>query len=178
MESIESLNKQLENIYGIDTMTGRVMYRIVFSDDQYEKRLTEYDDKGNPLFLPEVRELPKYRQWIQGKYILENLVYISNPEVERELAGQKLSYEPLFVFDDKDGNPLPPRFDVCQLVISALQAAKKGGGYVKYREGEATEEREKAIQKLQEDLFGNETDTSDALKYREGVTVPKNYGDN
>lgn len=174
MEDLNRINKQLHDKFGIDTVTGREMYRVVWAEDQFENRLTEFDDRGNPLLVPEIRSLPKY-QWIKGKYILENLMYISNPESQKELAGQKLSYEVIFVFDDKDGNPLPPLFDVCVLVITTMQAAMKGGGYVKYKEGDPIETRKEEIEALQEELFGNESDLTDSLAQGSGIVVPNKY---
>lgn len=173
-DELERINKQLADRFGIDTVTGRVMYRVVWAEDQFENRLTDYDDKGNPLLIPEIRLLPKY-QWIKGKYILENLMYITNSESQKELAGEKLSYEVIFTFDDKNGNPLPPVFDVCVLVITTMQAAMKGGGYVKYKEGEPLEERKKEVEALQMELFGNESDTTDALAHGSGIVVPNKY---
>jgi hypothetical protein len=174
MTEVERINKQLADRFGIDTVTGRVMYRVVWAEEQFENRLTEYDDRGNPLLVPEVRLLPKY-QWIKGKFILENLMYIANPESQKELAGQKLSYEVVFVFDDKNGNPLPPNFDVCVLVITTMQAAMKGGGYVKYKEGNPVEERKQEIEALQQELFGDESEITDALARGSGIVVPNKY---
>lgn len=173
-EAIDKLNYKLHRTYG-DDLTGRVIYRVVWAEDQRENRLTEYDDHGNQLVQPEVRLLPKY-QWIVGKYILEKLMYIANPESQKELAGQVLSYECIFAFEDAAGNPLPPLFDVCQLVISTMEAAMKGGGFVKYKSDDTPEKRLESINKLQAELFGNETDTTDAMAHKDAIVVPSKYG--
>jgi hypothetical protein len=173
MERIESLNTRLRETYGVDTVTGQQMWRIVFSDDQYEKRKTNYTDAGILLLTPEIRELPKYKQWVQHKWVLENLVVI--PEQNREeLAGLKVGYELIWVFQDDFDNPLPPKWEVCQLVISMIETAKgqKFNG-AKYTEDPQAAAKELA--ELEQYLHGNETDVTDALKFGEGVVVPSNY---
>ena len=89
-EPVDSINKQLVDHFGTDTITGLAMWRVVFSEDQFEKRLGTYDDfTPSGIYLrtvTEVREVPKYRQWIKRKYVLENLVLI--PDInKKELPG-------------------------------------------------------------------------------------------
>lgn len=173
MESIESINNQLISLFGIDTVTGDPIWRVVWSEDQYEKRLMDVDDKGNELLQPEVRLVPKYRQWIIEKYVLERLVVI--PEVNREeLADKKISYEPIFPFRDKNGNALPPRIDVCKIVIDTIYAAMGKSSLAKYKSGTEKEliERQASIKEIQDYLYGNESDVTDHLRYKTGVIVP------
>jgi hypothetical protein len=156
-ESIESINNQLINLYGIDTITGQPMFRVVFSDTQTEKRLTPCDDRGNELLHPEVRELPKY-QWIKGKYILEQLVGI--PEVNMpELPTSKMSYEPLYVFEGNLGKYLPPRLDVAKILIDTMYAALGKESLAKYLQGTEEEliQRQKELDEVQEYLYGDES---------------------
>ena len=170
---LEIINRALINRFGINTDTTDPMYRIVFSDDQFEKRLTKYTDSGVELLLPEVRLLPKYKQWIKHKYVLENLVVV--PEFQRaELAGAKLSYEPLFVFEDDAGNPLPPKVEVATFVIEQVLAAKANRNPIpKYTED--PEKASKELKEIEDYLHGNETSVTDALAFGTGVVVPSNY---
>jgi hypothetical protein len=62
---------------------------------------------------------------------------------------------------------------VTQFAIDTLYAALGKTNLEKYVE--PTETRDERIQKIQEELFGNETDVSDALTYKEGIVVPSNY---
>lgn len=174
-ESIDSLNRQLVDLYGIDTITGKAMFRIVWSEDQYEKRLTKYTDEGLELLYPEVRELPKYKQWVKEKYVLERLVLV--PEVNvGELPTQKMSYEPLWVFHDRNGDYLPPRLDASKLVIDSVYAALGKSSLAKYKDEEATlEGKAKRILKYEEELFGNESNVGDALAHNQAVIVPRNF---
>jgi hypothetical protein len=186
MENIKSLNNQLVSLFGIDTMTGRSIWRIVFSEDQFEKRLGTYDDfTESGIFIrtvTEVREVPKYRQWIQNKFVLERLVIV--PEINRdELPISKLSYEPMFVFEDKRGNALPPKMEVCKIVIDTVYAAKGKQSLAKYKDPESNHENALELQKqrvdeIYEEVFGDETNVSDHLTRQTGIVVPGNYTKN
>jgi hypothetical protein len=169
VESIERINYWLQREYGrFDD--ARSNFRVVWSEDQYERR------KREGYEIPQ--SMKKYG-YLKDVYILERIMPV--PEYNSELTTD-FSYEPIWVFLNKDNKPLPPRIDVCKLVIEALlkQAAKSVGA--KYKDPEAghdpLEVRAERVRKLQEELFGNETDTTDLLAAHEGVVVPRNYGEN
>lgn len=170
-ETIETLNKLLRDFYGIDTITSLPIWRIVFSDEQFEKRMMEYSDGGILLLTPEVREVKKY-PWIKEKYVLERLVLI--PEISKdELPTQKLSYEPIWVFQDEKENYLPPKFEASKFIIDTLYAAMGKGDLVKYKDPELEEGvNEKRVDNIQEELYGEESDVTDALARGEAIVVP------
>lgn len=178
-ETIDTINQTLENLYGADFTSKLPLFRIVWSNDQYEKRLMPTTDDGFYLLVPQVREVPKYRQWIMDRYVLERLVLV--PEMnQKELADIKISYEPLYVFQNAYTDTyLPPRIDACQFVIDSLYAAMgKKSMRAKYIDPEMEypdEIKEERIKHIMEELYGNETDVTDALRYHEGVAVPSNY---
>jgi hypothetical protein len=169
-ETIENINKKLKEEFGYE-LDGRPRFRVVFSDDQFEKRWIQFTDEGFPLLEPEVRELPKYRQFIQQKYILERLV----PVIGETDLTEKMSYEPCWVFQDKNQNYLPPFYDGCKLVIDSMYMKMgRKDGFAKYKDPNITEEARLAhIEKVEKELFGNETNVGDALAYGSGVTVPE-----
>lgn len=173
-ESIESLNKQLADLFGIDTSSSNPIWRISWAEDQREKRLTKFSPTGIEYLYPMPIELPKYSH-IKGRYILEKLEIIPLQHQE-ELCGVKVSYECKWVFENEKVGYLPPRLDVAQLVIHTLNYAQHSNksGLAKYVEN-VDEEKRKDFQRIWDELFGNETDVTDALRYREGVTVPSNY---
>ena len=173
LESLKIINTRLINHFGIDSNTGNPIWRIVFSDDQVEKRKTWYTKEGFKLLTPEIVELPKYRQWIQGKYILEQLVAV--PPEHDELAVGATSYEPIFVFEDATHNALPVKWEVAKFAIDCVYAAMGRSNLAKYKPDAKEENAELRIAALEEELFGNETDITDALAYKEGVTVPSNF---
>lgn len=170
-ESIESINEKLLNEYGTE-FGNAPRFRVVFSEDQYEKRWTDFTDEGFELLHPEIRLLPKYKQWIREKYILERLVPIVG---ETDLI-TKTSYEPAWIFQDKHGNYLPPFFEGCKHIIESLYSAiDKARTFTKYKDKNVSpEEKLTEIKKIENELFGNETDVTDALHYGSGVVVPGN----
>ena len=158
-EPIENINRQLVDLFGIDTITGKPIFRIVWSEDQFEKRLTSFTDEGLALLYPEVRLLPKYRQWIQNKYVLERLCVV--PEINQdEIPTDKLSYEPIWVFEKKDGVAIPPTLWASKFVIDSLYAAMGKKSLRKYIDDEAKnpdEHKEKRLKEYEEQLFGDES---------------------
>lgn len=176
VETIERINRFLEREYGIED-TGRPIYRVVWSDDQLEKRLMKYTDAGIELLSPEVREVPKYTHF-KHVYVLERLSYIPQNKEHMEMTVNSISYEPIWTFVDKNLNPLPPRIEVCKIVIDTLHAAIYGDHSLrKYKDDNAgsLEETQKRVAALQLELFGNETSVGDALAHKEAVIVPRNF---
>ncbi len=171
-EPIERINQQLQDYFGIDTASSRPMWRVVWSQDQREKRETMWSEDGSiALPYPVIMELPKY-QHIKEKYILERLVLVPGHQ-QKELAGEKTSYECMWSFEDNKGQYLPPRFDMCKFVIDNIYAAEGKKSMRHYIDDpDLRENKEKRLAEYQEYLFGNETDVTDALARREGVVVP------
>lgn len=165
---VNRINSQLINHFGIDTSTGQPMWKVVWSDDQLEMKKMDFNDNGVPLLHPKVREVKKYG-YIEHKWILEQLVIV--PEVnQEELAGAKLSYECLFIFETESGQALPPNFEACKFVIDLINATKGNGNLSKYLDNpDSPEIKSKRIDKLCEELFGDENTTTDALAYKQGV---------
>lgn len=173
MEHINTLNDRLRQFFGIDSNTARPIFRIVWADDQFEKRLVGTLDSGIQLLYPIVREVKKY-PYLNHLWVLERLVIV--PEVNLpELPTQKLSYEPLWAFRDEKGHMIYPVWPAVKLVVDTLYAALGKKSLAKYVEDEkhtSKEGREARIANLQQELFGNETEVGDALRYKEGIVVP------
>lgn len=169
-EPLEIINQRLIDYYG-KFETGEANWRVVFSDDQIEKRWVQHTKEGFELPNPIVEERPKYRQWIHHKYVLERC--LPTPEIS-DLIG-KTSFEPVWTFEDKEGNPLPPIWLAIEFVIKAVekQAAQSVGA--KYKDDPINEnslEAQIARAELLEDyLFGGESTIADRLHHKEGVTV-------
>src|SRR5262245_59732691 len=111
---VDVINQLLIDNYGIDVVNGLPSWRVVWSEDQFGKRLGTYDDfTDGGIYLrtvTEVREVTKYRQWVTQKHVLERLVIV--PDFNKdELPSVKISYELLFQFWDKNGNYLPPKWE-------------------------------------------------------------------
>lgn len=171
IETVESINKQLLTAFGRE-FNGWPKFRVVWSEDQYEKRWTTHTNEGWPLLHPEVRELPKYKQYIHQKYVLERLVPVTGTTDLTE----NISYEPAWVFQHKtDGTYLPPRFDACKFVIEAIYSQiDKAGQHRKFIDPETTAEgRHNAINEVVEMLTGDESSVGDAISHGYGITVPE-----
>lgn len=180
LESIEVLGKRLVDHFGTE-WNGLPIWRIVWSEDQLEKRYATYEDYSpEGIYLRSItewREVPKYRQWIHEKYVLERLVAV--PDINISELTTKMSYEPIYVFMDKSGFPLPPKWEASKFIIDTVYAAmgksSLGPKYVDPDKDSPIERRNERISQLQEDLFGDETEVGDALRYKQGIVVPSNY---
>jgi hypothetical protein len=176
-ESIESINQQLIDLFGVDTATGQPIFRVVWSEDQFEKRMTDRSDSGLMLPTPMLKLLPKYSQWIDSKFVLERLVIVPEQNI-RELAGIKLSYEPLWVFRGKFEEYVPPTLPACKFIIDTVYAAMGKSSLAKYVDEEAKnpiEMKDKRVNKLTEELFGDESNILGRTITGEAIVVPQSY---
>lgn len=172
-QEIIEINKQLKHHFGIDTVTSEPIWRVSWSSDQFEKRLSEYTPEGLQLLNPEVQLLPKY-QHCPDRWVLERLVLI--PDVHlMELPTQKQSYECMHEFSNAyNGEMIVPTFRACKFVVDTVYAAMGKKSMRKYVDEEAKnpiESQEKRINELMEELFGSEssllgrTVTGEAVAY-------------
>jgi hypothetical protein len=182
MESVEDINKRLKENYGRFSTTDMPLYRVVWSDDQLEKRWTWLTKEGLELNYPEVREYQKYKQWAAHVYFLERLLVRPPTGNEEGMPVEEVGYEPVWCFMDHNQNPLPPIYEVCEIVIeSILTAAAKAIGMTrnpKYRDpyagmntDDVKEVNRNRIAKLEKDLFGNETPAGTAIAHGWGVSL-------
>jgi hypothetical protein len=81
-------------------------------------------------------------------------------------------------YRDSLDRPIPPTWESTKFVVDTLYAALGKKSMAKYVENTGPEVREQRITKLHEELFGNETEITDALTYKEGIVVPSNYNSN
>jgi hypothetical protein len=171
MESVYNLNRKLVDTYGKFDTTDYPLFRVVWSNDEYERRLITHTKDGFELANPAVLEVPKYKQWAADRYILESLVGVPE-EQQFELGGRKFSYEPIWVFEDKDGNALPPIWGAIWVIIKSIQdkmdAARDGtpkykDPYAGLTTPELIEAEKARLDGLEKELFGNENKITDAL---------------
>lgn len=171
---VEILNRKLLDIYG--RTENLPNFRVVWADDQFEKRKVTSTPEGFQLLLPEVVQVPKYKQWVRAKYILERLTVV--PQIAENDLVEKLSYEPVWVFEDSRGNALKPIWGAIHFVLEQLNYNVSRSGMTKYPDkNETEEEKQQRLNELQMELFGNETEVGDALAHREGIVVPHGYSE-
>lgn len=121
---LAALNKWLADIYGRRVDDGQPNFRVVWSEDQYEKRRGEFAHYIDDLFLyrkKEVVEVKKY-PYILCRYVLERYQVNTHPE---EIVGVNFSYEPLWCIMDKNGNYLPPKREALAYFLDYLLFEKK-----------------------------------------------------
>src|SRR5712691_9728847 len=163
-ESIETLNQRLIDHFG-KFENGEPNYRISWSEDQLEKRACTHLN-GVELLFPEIRETRKY-EYIHNKYVLERLI----PVLGNDELTTKISYEPLWTYEDKLGNGIVPTWIGTKFIIDIVNQAT--GKYIVEKEPEieqnTKEAREERIKLLQEELFGNSTKIGEALAYDHAV---------
>jgi len=116
--NINNINDRLRSIYG-DNPFKQPCFRLVFSDNTLEKRLGTFVDWYGKLFIREyrgVREVPKYN-YLKGKWVLEKwFPPMSVPEIDTSQG----VYEPVYVFQDAEGKPLPVIEDFVHKIIEKL----------------------------------------------------------
>jgi len=181
MERIDTINQRLVDYFGQDTESNRAIWRVTWSDFQTEKRLIYYTKEGLELLTPEVREVSKY-PYIKSRWILERLVLVPITD-QTELPASKISYEPMWVFENNKNEPLQPKWEAIEHIIDCIYTAiGKHNSRAKYKDpdsGLTTKdlvEKERArIKRIQEDLFGNETEVTDALNVKDAIVVPESY---
>lgn len=137
------------------SLDGRPIWRIVWAPEQLERRLGTFCDFYGPVFLRErreVREVPKY--WYVGPcWVLERLTFIppgspilseirsSGSIVDPHTPVVNGSYEPVYVFQDGNRNPLP----VTEVVIDAIFESLEGRARVKLTDGQMRDEYHQEI---------------------------------
>lgn len=181
-EKIETINKFLRNKYGIDTVSGKVMWKVIWSEDEYEYRYgtyTDWDESGT-IFLREVTETRYVKRinYVKDRYILCNLQGVPI-ESQDELVGVKLSYEPIWTFETpKTEKYLPPTADACEFIINTIYSKLGRGGtkretYVDPRAGMEAEDHIKAerrrVDEIILELFGEDSGITE--KYGDTVII-------
>lgn len=115
------VNKKLAELYGKDISSELPIFRVSFSEGQYEQRKGTFRHFLGDVFIREVTEVatvPKY-PYIRQRHVLERLMYHNNPELITNPT-----YEPIYVFEDKTGASLAVELWACQARISFLFADK------------------------------------------------------
>lgn len=165
MEAIETINKRLLDYYG-KFDDGRANWRVVWSDDQFEKRWITHTSEGLELLNPKVEEVPKY-SYISHRYVLERLLPVFMGQVISDLV-ETTSYEPVWTFEDSQGNALPPIWEAIFLLIRTVQENIANAGHnapykLPEEMGNTMEAQKARVDKLYEQLFGNENSITDSL---------------
>lgn len=112
------INDWLKSNYGY-TIDGKPIFRVVWSNTQLETIFDTFTDFYGPLFLrkvTEVRTVPKY-QHLKNRWLLEKIVFIESNEML--ILKDKFSYECIYAFQDKNGEPLPLIRKAVEMILYA-----------------------------------------------------------
>ena len=121
---VEQVNKRLLGMG--KHLDGRTIFRIVWSTSQLEKRIGNFTDYYGSIIIREVsgvlREVQKY-PYCLDRWVLEKLIFLnpSHQSANRELVTRRAyDYEPIFVFQDNDYNPLSVNWPSVDWIINSL----------------------------------------------------------
>lgn len=101
------------------------MFKLVWSDNEIEKRHGTYEIFYGDIFVRTevgLKEVPKY-SYISERWVLEMWVPYENVEIPETVG--KGSYEPFWVFQDKQGNYLRPTIKALQFLVEFTQKTAK-----------------------------------------------------
>jgi hypothetical protein len=154
METVDTINERLRGVFGT-FLNGMPRYRLVWSSSQREKRYGTYDVCAGSIYLRTetgVMDVEKY-PFYKDKWILEKC--FGNDS--KEIVDCQYTYEPVFVFRDKNNNPLPPLWRVCEILIQSIEGFLKTGkmspkDYMAQEEAECAKEAEMFADMLGEDM--------------------------
>jgi hypothetical protein len=157
---LEEINKRLLDIYG--RYEDKPHFKLVWSEDEFENRWMTHTNEGLELLNPEVRYVPKYRPHTRNRYILEGIRVVPTG-VETDLV-TKLSYEPMWTFNGKDGGYIKPIWRAIEFILKCAEEGQTGK-----KEILKDKTKEEQLAELEEALFGNENSVNTALSHRSGV---------
>jgi hypothetical protein len=154
----EVINGWLERNAPKIPLTDKPMFKLVWSDDQYELRTGNFREFLGDIFVREVKKTErtlKYNylseMWILEQWFPPDVSF--NEELPESIHG---SFEPLYVFADKNNTPLPLKLDVVQFIIRTLLTKSSNklflGSYAKT----LREEKERIARKQDWDILSDE----------------------
>lgn len=120
---INTINRRLRDDYRV--LDGRPIYRVVFSGSQYEMRKSVWREFYGHILIREyeaTKLAPKYWYFKEPCWVLEKLVFINKQVALKEILEELVeagngTYEPVYVFKDKDENPLPVYWRVVEIIL-------------------------------------------------------------
>ena len=139
-------------------LSTQPLFRLVWSDDQYELRTGTFGKFVDNIKIAEYQateQVLKY-SWIKERWVVEQWF---PPEVclLDELPESKQgSFEPIYVFEDSKGNSLPLKLEVVQFLVQASLKPKTSVMRKQSLSKENTEAREKVAQDITWDCINDD----------------------
>lgn len=162
---IKRINEELLLKYG--RFHDYPKFRLVWSDSQIETRVGKVNVFYGSIFVRTedgVHQLPKY-PYIKSRWVLEVLAEGWNPELSKVI-----NYEPLWTFQDINGNYLAPNLRAIHIIIySVLNPTRLSPSDVDDQERKALE---KEIEYFDDYLRGETSYVASMLANKEAIVVP------
>lgn len=110
---VAAINVRLSERYG-QTLSGQPHFRVVWSEDQYEVRVGNFNEFYGPIFIRSYRGAKKVQKYnyIKDRWILE-MWKLCNPPTE--IVDYNFM-EPIYVFESAKGDPLPVAWKPIELI--------------------------------------------------------------
>lgn len=178
MENVKRINKYLHDTYG-SALDGKPKFRVVWSEDLFEVRKGQFSDT---IIFEDIRKAPKYMA-VSDRYILE--VYtLAYPGIFHRAIQHKANivldgdgYEPLRVFQSRDGKYLKPDLEVCKILcdswaelVNRPEARRLTAKQADYNDKQIME---KEVAKFYEMLSANDSDLlANKFQDREAIILP------
>ena len=179
MTEVQHLNNWLKS-QG-KSITGEVIYRLIWSDKIFENRYGTYRDfTPSGLFIREITETRTTRKYnyINERWILEKWAP-GNITAHRELPdATNGDYIPVYVFEDKKGNYIAPTEKVLKFIIDFMNGRIDKEAKI---DPEILEEKEIAYQVdsfLDAPDFRTHGATRDAVAYTRGLKGKEDFKQN
>jgi len=175
LSPVKHINKYLKEHHGSDLLS-RPFYRIVWSEDELEKRFAMYDNMlSDHIIFNTVKKLKEVRKYAnpiyKERFILEKLILdIDNPEVWDTTMGRG-SYEPIWVFRGLGDTYQVPTLKTVDFVLRML-LGKKEHRDQRMEDNEEESSLQAEIADCQEVLGGSEGAIASQLRDRSAIIVP------
>lgn len=179
MEELKAINKYLLDTYG-KALDGKPKFRVIWSDDHTEARLGLH---GPNAEVETVKEVPKYN-FFRERFVLEAYtlafegIFGAAIRHAKGIVRRGDNYEPLRVFQTREGNFLEPDREVCKIVCDSFVALINRPAGQRLTKKQATaqdvQEMRAETQKFFELLSADDSDLIHKFRDGEAVLVHKN----
>lgn len=124
MTEVETINKHLAK-FGKVKFSDFPRWRVVWSEDQFEHRIGVFHEFTGGILIRVVKGIQEVRKYpyLRERWILERFLAADeggyHPDIPNSRRG---SYEPIFPFEDGDGNPLPLNLKATIFMVQAAES--------------------------------------------------------
>ena len=140
-------------------LSDKSIFRLVFSDDEFEFRrgiYRDFDSNGNFIKEYEQVKYTKKYPYLQACWVIEqwfdgSVAY--SPEIVGSING---NYELIYAFCDAKGNALPPLLKVAEIVMHRALLPETSAALKKSINQERYEEKQKKIDAKDWDILNDE----------------------